>query len=266
VISVTQPRQLAIVGRGRLGTALARRAVRVGHTVTGPLARDYPPAQLDGVEMVLLCVPDREIPAAASAIDGRCPLVGHCSGASTLDALLGIPAAARFSLHPLMTFSGITDPEWDGAGAAIAGLTPAARASASDLARELGLLPFEVAETDRAAYHAAASVASNFLITLELAAERLAATAGVGREALLPLVRATVENWGRDGAAALTGPIARRDTATVLRQREAVAERTPELLRLFDTLAEATRELASEPGHGPASEMLPAPSREAIPA
>ena len=53
----------------------------------------------------------------------------------------------------------------------------------------------EVDEADRPAYHAAASIASNFLITLEAAAERLAARSGVDRELLVPLVRATVENW-----------------------------------------------------------------------
>ena len=63
---------------------------------------------------------------------------------------------------------------------------------------------------------------------------------------LAPLVRAAVDNWARLGAHdALTGPIARGDEATVARQREAVAERAPELLDLFDALAGATRELAA---------------------
>jgi predicted short-subunit dehydrogenase-like oxidoreductase (DUF2520 family) len=106
--------------------------------------------------------------------------------------------------------------------------------------------PAEVADADRAAYHAAASIASNFLVTLEGAAESLASTAGVDRELLAPLVRAAADNWARRGAReALTGPIARGDEATVARQREAVVERTPELLALFDALADATRELAA---------------------
>jgi predicted short-subunit dehydrogenase-like oxidoreductase (DUF2520 family) len=89
-------------------------------------------------------------------------------------------------------------------------------------------------------------MASNFLVTLEGAAERLAATAGLERELLAPLVRAAVANWAALGAErALTGPIARGDEATVERQRAAVAERTPELLGLFDALAAATRELAA---------------------
>ena len=74
--------------------------------------------------------------------------------------------------------------------------------------------PMRVAPEDRAAYHAAASIASNFLVTLEAAAERLAATAGVDRAALAPLVRAAVETWAELGAErALTGPIARGDEA-----------------------------------------------------
>jgi predicted short-subunit dehydrogenase-like oxidoreductase (DUF2520 family) len=113
--------------------------------------------------------------------------------------------------------------------------------------------PVEIAEPDRPAYHAAASVASNFLITLEAAAERIGATVGLGREQLVPLVRATVENWARLGPErALTGPVARGDETTVTAQREAVAEAAPELLDLFDALAQATRELAAQRDAQPA--------------
>jgi predicted short-subunit dehydrogenase-like oxidoreductase (DUF2520 family) len=105
--------------------------------------------------------------------------------------------------------------------------------------------PMRVAPEDRAAYHAAASIASNFLVTLEAAAERLAGTAGVDRAALAPLVRAAVDTWVElGGERALTGPIVRGDEATVERQRAALLERTPELAPLFDALADATRTLA----------------------
>jgi predicted short-subunit dehydrogenase-like oxidoreductase (DUF2520 family) len=105
--------------------------------------------------------------------------------------------------------------------------------------------PVEVADGDRAAYHAAASIASNFLVTLEAAAERIARTAGVERHLLLPLVRATIENWAEVGARrALTGPVARGDSATVARQRAALAERAPDLVPLFDALVAATQALA----------------------
>ena len=110
----------------------------------------------------------------------------------------------------------------------------------------------EIAPGDRTAYHAAASIASNFLVTLEAAAERLAATVGMEREDLLPLIRATVENWSRlGGERALTGPVARGDERTVAAQRQAIAERAPDLLALFDTMVDATRALATAGGAGP---------------
>jgi predicted short-subunit dehydrogenase-like oxidoreductase (DUF2520 family) len=228
----------AIVGRGRLGTALAAALRATGLVVDGPLGRGANPA---GADAVLLCVPDGEIAAAAAAVAAGVP-VGHCSGATGLDALGGHEA---FSLHPLMTVPATGTPAFGGAGAAVAGSTPRALAIAHELAARLGLRATTVADEDRAAYHAAASIASNFLVTLEGAAERLAASAGVDRALLAPLVRAAVDNWARLGAAdALTGPIARGDEATVARQRAAVAERTPDLLPLFDALADATRSLA----------------------
>jgi predicted short-subunit dehydrogenase-like oxidoreductase (DUF2520 family) len=110
------------------------------------------------------------------------------------------------------------------------------------------MTPVEVEDEHRAAYHAAASVASNFLITLQAAAERLAQTAGVDREHLVPLVRASVENWAALGPErALTGPVARGDHETVARQRAEVERRAPDLLPLFDALTKATRDLAKVP-------------------
>ncbi len=105
--------------------------------------------------------------------------------------------------------------------------------------------PVEIPDESRATYHAAASIASNFLITLEAAAERLAASVGVPRELLAPLVRATVENWVRLGPErALTGPVARGDAETVMRQRAALAAHADDLVPLFDALLDATAALA----------------------
>jgi predicted short-subunit dehydrogenase-like oxidoreductase (DUF2520 family) len=189
---------------------------------------------------VLLCVPDHEISAAAALVAPG-PLVGHCSGATGLDALA---PHEGFSLHPLMTVTG-RGTSFTHAGAAIAGSTPRALRFANELAAALGMRPVEIAEADRVAYHAAASIASNFVVTLEAAAERIAQSAGVDRELLVPLVRATVENWAAMGPErALTGPVARGDQSIVAAQRAAVAERAGDLLPLFDTLVQATRALA----------------------
>jgi predicted short-subunit dehydrogenase-like oxidoreductase (DUF2520 family) len=232
-------RRLAIVGRGRVGHALAGALERAGYEVDGPLGRG---ANTAGVDAVLLCVPDGAIAeAAAHVAPGR--LVGHCSGATGLAPLAPHEA---FSLHPLMTVTA-EGADFTGAGAAIAGSTRRAVELATDLAHAMKMVPVEIAEPDRPAYHAAASIASNFLITIEAAAERIAATVGLERDQLVPLVRATVENWARLGPErALTGPVARGDETTVARQRDAVAEAAPELIDLFDALVVATRALAAE--------------------
>lgn len=239
------PRALAVVGAGRLGTELAA-ALREASLelpegpwrVTGPHGHGYTGT---GDAAVLLCVPDREISSAAALISPG-PLVGHCSGACRLDVLEPHEA---FSVHPLMTVvPGRTS--FANVGAAVAGSSPRALAFARELAEVLEMRPTAISEDDRAAYHAAASIASNFLVTLETAAERLAASAELKRELLGPLVRATVENWIEvGGEQALTGPVARGDEQTVAAQRAAVAERARDLLPLFDALTEATRALAS---------------------
>jgi predicted short-subunit dehydrogenase-like oxidoreductase (DUF2520 family) len=89
-------------------------------------------------------------------------------------------------------------------------------------------------------------MASNYVVALAGAAERLAGEVGIERVMLAPLVRAAVENWAAHGAPrALTGPIVRGDDATATRQRLAVAQRAPELLALWDALAAETRTLAA---------------------
>jgi predicted short-subunit dehydrogenase-like oxidoreductase (DUF2520 family) len=236
--------RLAIVGRGRLGAAIADALVDAPVAVDGPLGREDAVAALPGrADAVLLCVPDSAIASVAATIGTGAP-VGHCSGATGLDALGGHEA---FSLHPLMTVPANARPSvLENAGAALAGSTPRATAVARALAELLRMRPFEIDDADRVAYHAAASIASNFLVTLEGAAERVGATTGLPRELLVPLVRATVENWAQLGPErALTGPVARGDTETVQRHRAALAQRTPELLELFDALADATELLAA---------------------
>jgi predicted short-subunit dehydrogenase-like oxidoreductase (DUF2520 family) len=239
--------RVGVVGPGRLGTALAAALGEAGVAVEGPAGRGEIPA---GCDAIVLCVPDGEIEAAAAAVAGAAPLIGHTSGATPLSALAPA-AAAAFGLHPLQTFAGDTIglAAFAGAGCAVAGTTAEALAFAADLARTLGMTPFEIDDEGRAAYHAAASVASNFLVTLHAAAERIAAGAGLepdeARQLLLPLLRRTIDNVGELGPErALTGPVARGDEATVAAQRRAVAAAAPELLDLFDQLVHHTRALS----------------------
>lgn len=232
----------AVIGRGRLGRVTARALDAVGVRVLGTGARE---SAVERADVVLLCVPDAEIADAAVAQRGSGALVGHMSGATRLG-----DAGVDFGLHPLQTFLGTEGPEaFHGIGCAVAGRTPAALEVASELATRLGAHPFALDDDHRAGYHAAASIASNFTVTLLAAAEQVAATAGLepaeARRVLAPLVRTTVENWAAHGPeAALTGPVARGDIETVARQREAIAAHAPELLGLFDALRASTRELA----------------------
>jgi predicted short-subunit dehydrogenase-like oxidoreductase (DUF2520 family) len=240
---------LTIVGPGRAGSSIATAARRSGFEVE-LVGRSPEPALIAGA-CVLLCVPDVAIAEVAAGIgrDGSAPrLIGHTSGATTLEPL-GAAGASEgcFSLHPLQTLPD-GEAELSGAPAAVAGSDPATLSFAVDLARSLGMLPFAIDESDRALYHAAASMASNFLVTLEQNASVLLSDSGVEepREILAPLVRRTLENWISKGPEALTGPIARGDIATVERHREAIARTRPELVPFYDGLAEATKALAAD--------------------
>src|SRR4051794_20766756 len=228
---------LVIVGRGRVGGSLAKAAEIAGLAVR-VAGRDEP---VNGAAAVLLCVPDDAIVDVCTRLAGSgASLVGHVSGASTLEALAAARAhgASTFSLHPLQTFAD-GETAIGGTPAAIAGSDESGLAYARSLAEALGMRPFEVPEESRAAYHAAAAMASNLLVALEESAAELVERLGIedARELLAPLVLRTAANWAERGPAALTGPIARGDQATVERHRNALAETAPELLPIYEALA-----------------------------
>jgi predicted short-subunit dehydrogenase-like oxidoreductase (DUF2520 family) len=240
---------VAVIGPGRVGCSVAAAAERVGIAVRL--------AGRDGIvdvsresEIALLCVPDAEIAAACEAVATAVPpvrFVGHTSGATTLDALEAARAAGAqvFSLHPLQTIpDGATD--LTGAPCAVAASSPDALALSRSLATSLGMRAFEIPDEHRAAYHAAAAMASNLLVALEESAAGLLDRTGVdaaSRELLAPLVLRTAANWVERGPEALTGPVARGDTATVERHLEALRELAPELIPAYEALTERVRAL-----------------------
>ncbi len=233
-----QPPVVAVVGAGRLGRAVVDALRTSGAAVTGPHGRGFNGGDSN---VVLLCVPDRQIPEAAECLRPG-PFVGHCSGATGLTALSGVPESRRFSLHPLVSATA-AGAEFAGHGAAVAGSAESMPVAIS-LVESLGMSPFEVADRDRVAYHAGAAIAANFLITVQWAASRLLATAGVPSAAVLPLARQALDNFARSGPAALTGPVVRGDVDTVAAHRAVVAERTPDLSALFDELVRSTEAVA----------------------
>lgn len=217
-----------VIGTGRAGGAIRARLRERGLGVTDGRVVD------PGADLVLLCVPDAAIGEVLATIRIG-PWVAHVSGATRLAAL--DPHQRRFSVHPFQTLTRARGPEQlDGAWGAISGETPDALERARWLAESLGLRPFEIADADRAIYHAAAVIGGNFLVTLHAVATRLLAEVGAPPEAIVPLMTRTIEN-GFD----LTGPIARGDWSTVEAHVAALAERDPDLVPLYRALAEATR-------------------------
>ncbi len=210
-----------VIGSGRVGSAVAARL------------RERGVAVCDDAELVLLCVPDAAIEQVARGIAPG-PWIAHVSGATPLAAL--DPHLRRFSVHPLQTFTRARGPEQlDGAFAAVTAETDEARERGFWLARTLGLRPFALSDDARPTYHAGAVIASNYLVTLHDVAADLLRAAGAPPEALIPLMRRTIDN-----AFELTGPIERGDWETVEAHRRAIREAAPEVEQLYDVLAEAT--------------------------
>ncbi len=244
------PGNLVIVGPGRAGRSIAAAADAAGIKVS-VLGREDEVPRLDAASvMVLLCVPDAAIPGACERVAAEVPpgtAVGHSSGATPLAALAAATAreCPTFSVHPLQT---IPEPDTNLADApcAVSGSDQVVLGRAHALASALGMRPFDVPEEHRAAYHAAASMASNFLVALEESAAELLGAAGVRnpREVLAPIVLRTATNWADRGPEALTGPIARGDDHVVNAHLDALAERMPELAPLYEALAECTRAIA----------------------
>lgn len=212
---------ITVIGSGRVGSAVGARLRERGVTLA------------DRGELVLLCVPDAAIAEVARSTEPG-PWVAHVSGATSLAALE--PHRRRFSVHPLQTFTRRRGAEQlDGAFAAVTSETAAAGERGFWLAETLGLRPFALADDARPLYHAGAAIASNYLVTLHRVASELFSEAGAPAEALVPLMRRTIDNGFE-----LTGPIERGDWQTVEAHRRAIRSAAPELEPMYDALAEVT--------------------------
>jgi predicted short-subunit dehydrogenase-like oxidoreductase (DUF2520 family) len=210
-----------VIGSGRVGSAVSARLRERGIGVG------------EQGDLVVLCVPDAVIADVARELEPG-PWVAHVSGATSLAAL--DPHVRRFSVHPLQTFTRTRGAEQlDGAWAAVTAETDEAREAGFWLAQTLGLRAFELADDRRPLYHAGAAIASNYLVTLHEVASELFRAVGAPPDALVPLMRRTIENGFE-----LTGPIGRGDWETVEAHRRAIRDAKPELEPLYDVLAEAT--------------------------
>lgn len=267
---------VAVVGAGRVGTAVAVLLRDAGHRIVAVSGRRETKSRAAaylqavtvtdgasaarGAELVLLGVPDDAIAAVAQGLaedealhDGQ--WVAHLAGASGLEELAAVRAAGarRLAIHPLQTL-----PDVDRAMERIPGSTIAVTADDEEgyalgerLAHDLRGKPFRLPDERRPLYHAAAVFASNYLIATVALGEQLFGTAGVPdpQGATLALVRATVDNLAEMGpGAALTGPAVRGDAGTISKNLEALRRSAPNAVLAYVHLARVALDLAVRAG------------------
>ncbi len=267
--------RVGVIGAGRVGSTLGAALSRAGHEVVAATAvSDESQARaarlLPGVplhaadevvaaaDFVLLAVPDdvlRPLVAGLAETDVWRPgqLAAHTSGAQGIGVL--DPAAARgvaaLALHPVMTFTGRAE-DLDRLEGAPWGITAEdeLRPVAESLVVEMGGEPVWVPEPARALYHASLTIASNHLVTLVNDALGLLTDAGVDEPGRLaaPLLSASLDNVLRLGDAALTGPVARGDVATVAAHVATLTRSAPDVLPSYAAMARRTAERAEASG------------------
>src|SRR5580692_159602 len=214
---------IRIIGPGRAGTSLAAALSARGWAFAGFLGRhDGLARAAEGVDLLVIATPDDAVTeVAAAVVPSPGTTVAHLSGSLGLDALT--PHPLRAALHPLVPL-----PNGEvGAARLSSGVTFAVAGApiAREIAIALGGRTVEVADEDRAAYHAAACIAANHVVALLGQVERVATEVGLDLESFLPLTRAAVDDVAALGAhAALTGPARRGDWATLSRHLDALPE------------------------------------------
>ena len=269
---------ISVIGAGAAGTVFTRALKLAGLHVLQVLSRNPDSARVlaevvgathashrlsdlrAGPKLVVLAVPDDQIGTVAETLADASPtwqdsIAMHVSGAlpSTVLSPLRHRGAEIVSFHPMLSLHADSPPEiLAGSWINIEG-TPAAVDVGRQLAQRLGAKPFVVDADTKAAIHLAASVSSNFLVTLMSAASDVLEACGLSsedRNALLrPLVAGTLENidFGDPGTA-LTGPISRGDGVTLEAQFAHLARLRPEYVAIFAGLAAETVRIAVRSG------------------
>lgn len=278
ILSRAMSSTVSIVGAGRLGRVLGRSLRRADWKIGAVVARSESSARaavrtigggfpLAGISsrilhahIVLVATPDdaiSEVAAKLARIGGdewRGKVVLHTSGA--LDDSVLAPLARRGAItgaiHPLQTFSERSSPPLEGIVFAIQG-EPRAQRAGRRIARAVGGIAVTLRRDTKAAYHAAGTFASPFVLVIIECAMRILMDSDFSRRrakmALLPLVRQTIANFERFGAKqSWTGPVSRGDFATIARHKAALSKTPVEVQQAYDALARlSARLLAAHP-------------------
>ena len=269
----------AIVGCGRVGTALGRYLTEAGYKLAGLADKDLSFAKraadiigaghftqvsweiTDKADIVFITTPDGLINEACQEIAGnggfrKNAIVLHCSGAHPSTILSPAKNSGAFigSMHPLQSFAaGETEKSpFKGIVISVEGDREAVEA-AQEIATDFGAISVMIRTEAKTLYHAAAVVASNYLVTLLDLAFRLIEEAGISQsdayKVLSPLVDGTLSNIEKVGIQeALTGPIARGDVETVERHLDDIGSKIPDLVPLYKMLGLHTINIAKARG------------------
>lgn len=269
---------IVIVGAGKVGSALAVLLNKKGYPVAGIASRSISsarklagefgcpatdrPEEVTGLgELVFITTPDREIARVAEAVAMRQgfhagQIVAHTSGAHSASELHGVreKGAKIVSIHPLQSFADVQGAmkNLPGSFFALEG-DEAAMTAAREIVADLGGKAFTIQAKDKPLYHAAACIASNYLVSLMYFATSLCNYFGLSHEeafqALFPLVQGTIYNIKRTGPVqALTGPISRGDATTIQDHLPVLEQVGKEELNLYRTLGLYTVLVALEKG------------------
>lgn len=273
-----KPWTIALIGAGKVGSALAIALCAAGYEITAVASRTKQSAQLlakrlgtvaaqDAAQaaaagdVVLIATPDREIGGVAQWLAEhdacrRGQIALHVCGSQSASSLqpLRLAGVAVGSMHPLQAFSDIDAAvkTLPGTYFAVDGDASAMRV-AEQLTEALGGKSFHVPPEQRALYHAAACMASNYTIALLHASARLLAAVGMAEQealtALAPILQATFDNARRFGTVqALTGPIVRGDIVTVEKHLQSIDELSPEESTIYRELGIYTQRVAQMRG------------------
>ncbi len=270
-------KKVAIIGPGRVGATLGRLFVLsdfgvqsvVGNRpetaaegakfIGAPLVTDLEEA-VRGADVVAICVPDREVPGVAAEL-ASVPLadqavVFHTSGSLSSRNLETLRSKNRgvalASAHPLQSFASPKEAmgRMRGVTWSIEG-DERALAFLDGMVAGFGGKPIRIQTDGKPLYHAAAAVASNYLVAILDVAVSLAEASGMPRESVIPAFRPLMEgslaNFSRLGAVeGLTGPISRGDTTTVSRHMVAIRTRLPQVEEVYRALGRYALQLAQQ--------------------
>ena len=267
--------KLGFIGAGTVGTALAVRLSGKGYPVVAVSSRNQGSAEklarkiagchafhnnqdvADAAELVFITTPDDAIAPAVSQVRWHAgQSIVHCSGADSTDILKTAKNSGALVgvLHPLQTFASVEQAieNMPGSTFALEAEEPLLN-TLKDMATALGGNWVELKASDKVAYHAAAVIACNYLVTLVKLATDLWQTFAIppqqATRALLPLLRGTINNIDTMGIPqCLTGPIARGDTGTVKKHLTALHKIAPGLLSTYKELGLQTIPIAMAKG------------------